>query len=82
MAARLEPGPDGTWAAALDHFESTWIPRTPRGFALCETEVRADFAGFSDRLPACAPEFFTPDRLRDKAYTWTSSVFLILAAQP
>ncbi|MCC5805063.1 MAG: hypothetical protein JJU00_01930 [Opitutales bacterium] len=73
MAARFEPGPDGTWAAALDHFESTWIPRAPRAFALCEAEVRADFAGFLDRLPACAPEF-SEARVRAAYVNWSALV--------
>lgn len=73
MTARFTPGPDGTWTAALDYFESTWTPRTPRPFAACEAEVRADFADFLGRLPSCAPEFEAA-RIRAAYVNWSALV--------
>ena len=73
MTARFTPGPDGTWTAALDYFESTWTPRTPRPFEACEAEVRADFADFLGRLPSCAPEFEAA-RIRAAYVNWSALV--------
>jgi len=69
----LSPDGNGGLEAAIDVFQSTWIPRRRQRFEECVSEVTQNFTHWLEKMPA-APEWLGEARALAAYVNWSSII--------